>query len=80
VVAALPLDSFGYRYSIKEMLRYAALQLDECDSAVALSHRGTWFTLDRKTWVGLGWIVSELPGGGRQLRYSGGPEALPARS
>lgn len=71
-VAALPLDSFGYRYSIREMLRYAALQLDERDSAVALSHRGTWFTLDRKTWVGLGWIVSELPGGGRQLRYSGG--------
>lgn len=70
--APLPRDKFGYRYSAADMLRYAALQLDERDPAVALSHEGTWFTLDRKTWVGLTWIVSELPGGGRQLRYSGG--------
>ncbi|WBY07758.1 serine hydrolase [Sphingomonas sp. 7/4-4] len=70
--AVLPRKSFGYRYSTADMLRYAALQLDEKDPAVALSHKGTWFTLDRKTWVGLTWISTELPGGGRQLRYSGG--------
>jgi CubicO group peptidase (beta-lactamase class C family) len=70
--AALPRDKFGYRYSTADMLRYAALQLNEADPAVALSHKGSWFTLDRKTYVGLTWIVSELPGGGRQLRYSGG--------
>ncbi|MBC9033507.1 beta-lactamase family protein [Sphingomonas sp. JC676] len=70
--AVLPRDKFGYRYSTADMLRYAALQLNEADAAVALSHKGTWFTLDRKTYVGLTWIVSELPGGGRQLRYSGG--------
>ncbi len=70
--ATLPRDKFGYRYSTADMLRYAALQLDEGDPAVALSHKGTWFTLDRKTYVGLTWIVSELPGGERQLRYSGG--------
>lgn len=70
--AALPLSGFGQRYSAAAMLRYAALQLDESDPAVKLSHEGTWFTLDRKTWVGLPWIVSALPGGGRQLRYSGG--------
>jgi CubicO group peptidase (beta-lactamase class C family) len=70
--AVLPRASFGYRYSIADMLRYAALQLDEKDPAVALSHKGSWFTLDKKTWVGLTWIASELPGGGRQLRTSGG--------
>lgn len=72
VTAALPRGQFGYRYSAADMLRYAALQLDERDPAVALSHKGSWFTLDKQTWVGLGWIVSQLPGGGRQLRYSGG--------
>ena len=70
--AVLAPANFGYRYSTRDMLRYAALQLDEADPAVALSHKGSWFTLDRKTWVGLTWIVSELPDGGRQLRYSGG--------
>ncbi len=70
--AVLPRKSFGYRYSTADMLRYATLQLDEKDPAVALSHKGSWFTLDRKTWVGLTWISTELPGGGRQLRYSGG--------
>ena len=72
VAAVLPRDQFGYRYSAADMLRYAALQLDERDPAVALSHKGSWFTLDKQTWVGLGWIVSQLPEGGRQLRYSGG--------
>lgn len=70
--ATLPRAHFGYRYSIPGMLRYAAHQLDERDPAVALSHKGAWYTLDRKTWVGLTWIVSELPDGGRMLRYSGG--------
>lgn len=69
--AALPREKFGWRYSMADMLRYAALQLDERDPAVALSHKGTWFTLDKKTWVGLTWIVQEQPGG-RMLRYSGG--------
>ncbi|MEN2711847.1 serine hydrolase domain-containing protein [Sphingomonas sp. NPDC092331] len=72
VAAVLPRDQFGYRYSAADMLRYAALQLDERDPAVALSHKGSWFTLDKQSWVGLGWIVSRLPEGGRQLRYSGG--------
>lgn len=70
--AMLPRSSFGYRYSTADMLRYAKLQLDETDPAVALSHRGSWFTLDRKTWVALNWIGTELPGGGRQYRTSGG--------
>lgn len=70
--AALPRDKFGWRYSMADMLRYAALQLDEKDPAVALSHKGSWFTLDRKTAVALNWIATELPGGGRQLRTSGG--------
>lgn len=72
VAAVLPREKFGWRYSTNDMLRYAALQLDEKDPAVALSHKGSWFTLDRKTWVALNWIVSELPDGGRQLRTSGG--------
>ncbi len=72
LAAALPRDKFGWRYSMADMLRYAALQLDEKDPAVALSHQGTWFTLDRKTWVALNWIGTALPGGGRQLRTSGG--------
>jgi len=70
--AVLPRDRFGWRYSMTDMLRYAALQLNEKDPAVALSHKGSWFTLDRKTSVALNWIVTELPGGGRQLRTSGG--------
>ena len=70
--AVLPRAQFGYRYSAADMLRYAALQLDEGDSAVALSHKGSWFTLDKQTWVGLTWIVSQLPEGGRALRTSGG--------
>jgi len=70
--AALPREHFGYRYSLPSMLRYAAHQLDERNPAVALSHKGTWYTLDKKTWVGLTWIVSELPDGGRVLRYTGG--------
>ncbi|NIJ19462.1 CubicO group peptidase (beta-lactamase class C family) [Sphingomonas naasensis] len=70
--ATLPREKFGWRYSLADMLRYAALQLDEKDPAVALSHKGTWFTLDKKTWVALNWIVTALPGGGRQLRTSGG--------
>lgn len=70
--AALPRDKFGWRYSTNDMLRYAALQLDEANPAVALSHKGTWFTLDKNTWVGLTWIATNLPGGGRQLRTSGG--------
>lgn len=72
VTAVLPRANFGYRYSAADMLRYAALQLDESDPAVRLSHQGTWFTLDKNMWVGLTWIVSRLPDGGRQLRYSGG--------
>jgi serine-type D-Ala-D-Ala carboxypeptidase/endopeptidase len=72
VAAVLPRANFGYRYSTADMLRYAALQLDERDPAVAMCHKGTWFTLDKKTWVGLTWIVSELPEGARVLRYSGG--------
>ena len=72
VAAVLPREKFGWRYSTNDMLRYVALQLNEKDPAVALSHKGSWFTLDRKTWVALNWIVSELPGGGRQLRTSGG--------
>ena len=40
--------------------------------SAALSHKGTWFTLDKKTWVALNWIATELAGGGRQLRTSGG--------
>ena len=70
--AVLPREKFGWRYSTNDMLRYAALQLNEKDPAVALSHKGSWFTLDKKTWVALNWIVSALPGGGRQLRTSGG--------
>jgi serine-type D-Ala-D-Ala carboxypeptidase/endopeptidase len=72
VAAALPRAQFGYRYSAADMLRYAALQLDARDSAVALSHKGSWFTLDKRTWLGLNWIVSQLPEGGRMLRTSGG--------
>lgn len=70
--AVLPRQHFGDRYSMTDMMKYAARQLDERDPAVALSHKGSWFTLDRKTYVGLTWITSELPGGERQIRYSGG--------
>ncbi len=72
VTAVLPRSQFGYRYSAADMLRYAALQLDERDPAVALSHKGTWFTLDKQTWLGLTWIGTQLPGGGRMFRTSGG--------
>ena len=54
------------------MLRYAALQLDESDPAVHLSHEGSWFTLDGRTAVAMPWIVDHLPEGGRFLHYSGG--------
>jgi CubicO group peptidase (beta-lactamase class C family) len=70
--AVLPRQHFGDRYSMADMMKYAARQLDERDPAVALSHKGSWFTLDRKTYVGLTWIVSELPDSGRLIRYSGG--------
>jgi D-alanyl-D-alanine-carboxypeptidase/D-alanyl-D-alanine-endopeptidase len=70
--AVLPRQHFGDRYSMADMMKYAALQLDERDPAVALSHKGSWFTLDRKTYIGLTWIVSEVPEGGRLIRYSGG--------
>jgi CubicO group peptidase (beta-lactamase class C family) len=72
VAAVLPRDKFGWRYSTNDMLRYAALQLNEKDPAVALSHKGSWFTLDKKTAVAMNWISTDLPGGGRQLRTSGG--------
>lgn len=72
VVAVLPRAQFGYRYSAADMLRYAALQLDARDPAVRLSQKGTWFTLDKQSWVGLTWIGSQLPGGGRMFRTSGG--------
>lgn len=70
--AVLPQEHFGDRYSMADMMKYAARQLDERDPAVALSHKGSWFTLDRKTYIGLSWIVGELPEGGRLIRYSGG--------
>lgn len=72
VAAALPTSSFGWRYSPRDMLRYAALQLDERDAAVKASHEGSWFTLDRKNAVALPWIVTFLPDGQRRLHYSGG--------
>ena len=70
--AATPRNAFGDRYSMAAMLRYAALQLDERDPAVRLSHQGTWFTLDRRNAVAMPWIVTNLPDGGRRLHYSGG--------
>lgn len=72
VAAMLPREKFGWRYSTNDLLRYAALQLNEADPAVALSHKGSWFTLDKKTAVAMNWISTDLPGGGRQLRTSGG--------
>ncbi|MGH6633467.1 serine hydrolase domain-containing protein [Sphingopyxis sp.] len=72
VAAALPTSSFGWRYSPRDMLRYAALQLDERDPAVQASHEGSWFTLDRKNAIALPWIVTFLPDGQRRLHYSGG--------
>lgn len=70
--AATPREAFGDRYSTAAMLRYAALQLEESDPSVRLSHQGTWFTLDRRNEVAMPWIVTNLPGGGRRLHYSGG--------
>ncbi len=69
--AALP-EASGQRYSAAAMLRYAELHLDESDPAVRLSHEGSWFTLDRRTFVAMPWIVTTLPDGGRRLQYSGG--------
>lgn len=71
VTAALPTASFGWRYTLRDMLRYTALQLDERDGAVKVSHEGTWFTLDRKNAVALPWIVTFLPAG-KRLHFSGG--------
>jgi CubicO group peptidase (beta-lactamase class C family) len=70
--AATPVAQFGWRYSISDMLRYAALQLDEGDAAVHASHQPSWFTLDRSMGVAMPWIVTFLPEGGRRLHYSGG--------
>ena len=70
--AALPPANLGQRYSIRDMLRYTALQLDEGDATVQTSHTGTWFTLDGKNAVATPWIITFLPDGGRKLRYSGG--------
>jgi CubicO group peptidase (beta-lactamase class C family) len=70
--AATPAAQFGWRYSISDMLRYAALQLDEGDGAVHASHQPSWFTLDRSMGVAMPWIVTFLPEGGRRLHYSGG--------
>ena len=71
VAAASPTTDFGWRYTLPDMLRYAALQLDESDAAVKASHEGTWFTLDRKKAVAMPWIVTFLPNG-RLLHSSGG--------
>jgi CubicO group peptidase (beta-lactamase class C family) len=72
IAAALPPASLGQRYSIRDMLRYTALQLDEGDATVQASHKGTWFTLDRKNAIATPWIVTFFPDGGRKLHYSGG--------
>lgn len=72
IAAALPRESFGNRYSVADMLRYAALQLDERDPAMRLSHEGSWFTLDRNNAIALSWIATYFPEGGRRYHYSGG--------
>lgn len=72
IAAALPTSSFGWRYSTHDMLRYAAVQLDERDAAVKASHEGSWFTLDRKNAIALPWIITFLPNDQRRLHYSGG--------
>ena len=59
--AATPLTQFGWRYSVSDMLRYAAMQLDEGDAAVRASHEPSWFTLDRSAGVAMPWIVTFLP-------------------
>ena len=61
----------GLRFSVADMTKYIAFQLDERDETVALSHKATWQTLDRQHSVGLYWNISKTDRG-RRLSSSGG--------
>lgn len=61
----------GLRYSLTDMMKYVAYQVNETDKAVRLSHQPTWGTPDNQA-IGLTWIMSKTVDSKRRLRQSGG--------
>ncbi len=61
----------GLRYSITDLLKYAAYQLDESNKVVKLSHQPTWGTADNQSF-GLNWFLNKTIDSKRRVEHSGG--------
>jgi len=59
------------RYSVDDLLKYAAWQMSEKDASVKLAHRPTWSTPDQQESIALFWLTRDSPQG-RRVYYSGG--------
>jgi len=59
------------RYSVDDLLKYAAWQMAEKDASVKFAHQPTWSTADQTESIGLFWIKHDSPQG-RRLYFSGG--------
>jgi CubicO group peptidase (beta-lactamase class C family) len=62
--------SLGLRYSVEDLLKFAAWQMVERDASVKLAHRPTWSTPDGRAGVAFFWIVGDSPQG-RRLQHTG---------
>jgi CubicO group peptidase (beta-lactamase class C family) len=59
------------RYSVDDLLKYAAWQMSEKDASVKFAHRPTWSTPDKGESVALYWLTGDSPHG-RRVFFSGG--------
>jgi serine-type D-Ala-D-Ala carboxypeptidase/endopeptidase len=69
--ASILLPAGGLRYSARDMSHYVAAQLDERDTAIALTHQPSWGNPDDNA-VGFNWDVTTTLDGVRRLFASGG--------
>jgi serine-type D-Ala-D-Ala carboxypeptidase/endopeptidase len=65
------LPAGGLRYSTSDMGKYVALQLNEADPAVAMTHQVLWGDPNKEA-IGFNWTISRTAGGKTRLSHSGG--------
>jgi serine-type D-Ala-D-Ala carboxypeptidase/endopeptidase len=65
------LPAGGLRYSASDMSKYVALQLNESDPAVALTHQVLWGDPGKEA-IGFNWTITHSSGGKTRLSHSGG--------
>jgi serine-type D-Ala-D-Ala carboxypeptidase/endopeptidase len=65
------LPAGGLRYSASDMSKYVALQLNESDPAVALTHQVLWGDPGKEA-IGFNWTITRSNGGKTRLSHSGG--------